>query len=112
MKKIRENNKYLARFMGYEIDGDTVICYSGQRLHISEFHYERDWGELMPVVEKINKRDWVTIKADECKIHSLMVNEFDDILVIDENCDMKTAIYEAVSQYAKWFIDNKKSMIK
>jgi hypothetical protein len=110
-EEIWDANKYIAMFMDYEIFGNTVICGSGQRLHISEFNYHTDYRELMPVVDKINRRDWVTILANECKIHSLMVNEFETIHVIEEGCEeVKEPIWKAVSQYCKWFIIEKKTM--
>ena len=53
----------------------------------------------MPVVEKINKRDWVTIYGDQCKIHSLVVGEFEDINIINEGQPMINSVYEAVLKY-------------
>lgn len=63
--------------------------------------YKNSWDELMPVVEKINERDWVTIYSDECKIHSLQVNEFEDIIVTREGKPLIKSVYEAVLQYVK-----------
>jgi len=50
-----ENNKKIALFMGNEPipNTDTIVCKSGQRMHISDFNYDSDWLELMPVVGKI-----------------------------------------------------------
>ena len=61
----------------------------------------KEWDELMPVVEKINKRDWVTIYSDQCKIHSLNVGEFEDINIINEGQPMIKSVYEAVLEYVK-----------
>ena len=63
--------------------------------------YKNSWDELMPVVEKINECDWVTIYSDECKIHSLQVNEFEDIIVTKEGESLINSVYEAVLKYVK-----------
>lgn len=68
--------------------------------------YNEDWNALMPVVEKINKRDWVTIYNDECKIHSLVVGEFEDIDVINEGEPLIKSVYEAVFKYIEWYNKN------
>lgn len=67
--------------------------------------FSSDWNWLMYVVEFINKRDWVTIYRDECKIHSLIVGEFKDIIVIDEQSQFN-AIYVACGKYAEWYLQN------
>jgi hypothetical protein len=61
----------------------------------------KEWNYLMPVVEKINKRDWVTIYSDQCKIHSLVVGEFEDINIINEGQPMINSVYEAVLKYVE-----------
>jgi hypothetical protein len=61
----------------------------------------KEWNDLMPVVEKINKRDWVTIYSDQCKIHSLVVGEFEDINIINEGQPMINSVYEAVLKYVE-----------
>jgi len=63
----------------------------------------KHWGELMPVVVQINKRDWVTIKSDECAIHSLNINEFDDIKIEIDGGDLLEIVYDAVLEYVNWF---------
>ena len=61
--------------------------------------YHNSWDWLMLVVEKINKRDWVTIYCDECKIHALNSGEFEDIVVIKEGGKLIETVYEAVVKY-------------
>lgn len=102
----KEKSKDICRFMGHEVSGDTVIIGSGQRLNISEFRYLHDWGELMPVVDKINERDYVTIIDAECKIHSLNINEFEDIRYVTENT--KEAVFLAVADYCTWAVNQNK----
>jgi hypothetical protein len=67
-------------------------------------NYKNSWDDLMSVVEKINERDWVTIYSDECKIHSLQVNEFEDIIVTREGEPLIKSVYEAVLKYVKIII--------
>lgn len=110
-KEIQDANKYIAMYMGAKVFGDTVISVDGQtKTHISDFNYHENYGKLMPVVDKINCRDWVTIFSDACKIHSLMIDEFETIDIIEEGCDeVKIPIWKAVSKYCKWFIINNKT---
>jgi hypothetical protein len=63
--------------------------------------YKNSWDDLMPVVEKINKHNWVTIFADECKIHSLKVGEFEDIIITKEGEPLINSVYCAVLEYIK-----------
>jgi hypothetical protein len=65
--------------------------------------YDYDWSALMPVVEEINKRDWVTILADECKIHSLMIGEFETIKITKEGQPLISIVYAAILKYAEWY---------
>lgn len=67
--------------------------------------FSSDWNWLMYVVEFINKRDWVTIYRDECKIHSLIVGEFEDIISTDEE-SLFNAIYLSCVKYAEWYLKN------
>lgn len=68
--------------------------------------FSSDWNWLMYVVEFINKRDWVTIYRDECKIHALLVGEFEDIQVVDEENPIIHTIYTACGKYAEWYLKN------
>ena len=84
-----ENNILICKFMNYTIEGNDFIfpkemydLYIPSNIYEFEtgnynfscdiidmkFHNSFDW--LMPVVEKINSIDWVTIYSDECKIHA------------------------------------------
>jgi len=116
METVKEENKLIAEFMGfkrYPIEGKSDGYYvqfkkgsipSPTCISSLEFQYSWDW--LMPVVEKINERDWVTIFSDECKIHSLNVNEFEDIVVINEGTSLIKTVYEAVCKYIEWYNEN------
>ena len=68
--------------------------------------YHLKWDCLMPVVERINKRDWVTIYNDECKIHALIVDEFETIDTVKEGEPLILAVYEAVYKYVEWYLAN------
>jgi hypothetical protein len=73
---------------------DGMYLFYGEEL---KFH--RSWDWLMPVVEKINKRDYVTMYYDECRIHALKIGEFEEIKVIREGEPLIDAVYEAVVKY-------------
>ena len=68
--------------------------------------YHCEWDCLMPVVEFINKRDWVTIYADECRIHALDIDEFETISVVKEGRPLIEVVYGAVLKYAEWHLNN------
>jgi len=121
-----EYEKAIAIFMGYkeatdefkmkwlgvkDMDRVNKINYlnvpilekNGDPLFPNTINFFLDYSWLMPVVEKINTRDFVTIYADECKIHPSVPNEFETIKVIKEGCFLKDAIFEAVAKYAIWY---------
>ena len=113
--RIMHNNVSIAKLMGIkpikgysEHSNSTYYYYNNDEMEDYEAlpSYNGSWGSLMPVVEQINKRDWVTILADECKIHALQVGEFPDIKIIHEGRPLIDTVYEAVVQYAKWIENN------
>ena len=104
-----ELNKKIAIYMGYVAIGEHIThpkfgTLTKKGLDLLKYH--ESWNELMPVVEKINERDWVTIYRDECRIHSSHINEFDTIDIIKEGEPMINAVYEAVGKYVEWFLSN------
>ena len=103
---IIKNNKLIA-FSDFSSDDirDWVndIGNPSNEFSLKTIPYHKDWNMLMSVVEKINNRDWVTIYRDECKIHALIVGEFDDIVVVKEGEPTINSVYEAVVKYIKWY---------
>lgn len=116
MLEISEKQKIIAKFMGLipnphdngktwaveteKIDGQV---YGDNWIKL---FYNSSWDYLMQVVEKINKRDWVTIYSDEFKIHSMKVDEFEEIQVINEGEPLIKSVFEACFQYAEWFLSS------
>lgn len=95
-------NKKIAIYMGFVEDGNNIthpefgtLTEKGLRL----LKYHESYEQLMPVVDKINKRDFVTIYSDECKIHALAADEFETIISINEGEPMLKSIYESVVKY-------------
>lgn len=98
-------NKRIALFMGYIEDGENIthpilgtLTKKGLRL----LKYHESWDQLMPVVEKINTMDWVTIYCDECKIHPALKGSFSTIDIIHEGMPLIKTVYEAVYKYIEW----------
>jgi hypothetical protein len=99
----------IAKYMGItpikginEYTGNEYYYYNNTEMQYYEaLPTYKEWNELMPVVEKINKRDWVTIYSDQCKIHSLNVGEFEDINIINIGKPMIKSVYEAVLEYVE-----------
>lgn len=108
-------NVCIAKFMGInpikgisEQTGKEYYYYNNSKMQDFEALpcYNEDWSELMQVVEKINKRDWVTIYNDECKIHALVNGEFETIDIINEGQPLIKSVFEAVVKYAEWHLLN------
>lgn len=51
-EQFNEGNKLICKYIGDELDNDTVIVGSGKRLHISEYHHQQQWDALIPVWSK------------------------------------------------------------
>ncbi len=112
------SNVIIAKMVGIE----PMRCFSEQSKKDYYYYYNNietkdcdslpsyhcDWDCLMSVVEFINKRDWVTIYADECKIHALDIDEFETISVVKEGRPLIEAVYGAVLKYAEWYLENAK----
>lgn len=82
--------------------GKTYYYYNNPEMGDYEALPEyKEWNNLMPVVEFINKREWVTIKSNECSIRSYIVGEFENISVEFEGGDLNEIIFIAVLAYAK-----------
>lgn len=61
--------------------------------------FDKNYQWLMLVVEKINKRDKVTIYSDECKIHAMIPDQFKPIDIIVEGEPAICSIFLAVDAY-------------
>jgi hypothetical protein len=103
----------IARYMGLE-PKEGVAASTGKKFYFyncpkakdyEPLPYYNEWNDLMPVVEKINKRDWVTIFADSCRIHSLTVGEFDTIEIASEGEPLIKVVFKAVHKYCTLFTE-------
>lgn len=69
-KDILENNKLIAKFMGYKIilnQGEAKIDHfvlNGKQLSIWNLQYNSSWDWLMPVVEKIRSHCFTVVISD------------------------------------------------
>lgn len=97
-------NACIAKFMGTYENLEQRWYYGC--IFAKNFRYHSDWNWIMPVVEKINTRDWVTIYNDECKIHALIHGEFETIDIIKEGQPLIKSVFEAVVKYAEWYLLN------
>lgn len=91
-RMLRMNPNYVPILMKGEFD---------EPLFADSMSYDTNYNWIMEVVEEVNKRDWVTIYADSCKIHALNNDEFETIEVTNEGQPMIKSIFEALVQYAK-----------
>lgn len=63
--------------------------------------FHKDWNEIMVIINQINKRDYVTIWNDECRIHALNINEFEEVSFTSEDKPLIEVVWSAVVQYIK-----------
>ncbi len=80
--------------------------FDGDKVPLLELEYNYDWSLLMPVVEKINSFDWVTIMSGECKIHAMQPDQFRTIRIIKEEEPLINSVFEACFQYSEWFLSS------
>lgn len=108
-------NVSIAKFMGIEpikaiSEHSRKEYYYYNNAEMKDYealpNYNESWDFLMPVVEKINKRDWVTLFSDECKIHALQNREFEDIKVVNEGMPLIKTVFEAIMKYVEWYSGN------
>ena len=106
-------NQKIAKFMGYPVSSywwhlpeNSEITGIPHSLNEKICEFKTNWAWIMPVVERINKRDWVTIYSDECKIHAMQVDEFEPIQIINEGHPLIKSVYEACLKYAEWFLSS------
>lgn len=113
-------NSLIAQYIGVDIFYSSNVYKDSKsplrhlidnRLKSEGLEFDSNWEWLMPVVEIINQRDWVTIYGDECKIHSSIPNEFETIRVIKEDEYLIKPVFNAVVQYVEWYLENKKNKI-
>jgi hypothetical protein len=112
-KEILDGNILLARFMGGHTNPQNrwynVLPNQNGYILPENLLFNTDWNWLMCVVDKINKRDWVTIYCDECKIHSVLIGDFETISIVDDDdCNAKWATFKACCAYASWYLENVK----
>jgi len=116
MLEISEKQKIIARFMGlipnpydngktWAVEVETIDSQVYGYNWIKLFYYT-SWDYLMPVVEKINRFDWVQIMSGECKIHAMQPDQFRTIRIIKEEEPLINSVFEACFQYAEWFLSS------
>jgi hypothetical protein len=94
-----DKNKILCEFMGNDVQNDTVIVSSGQRLDISEFKYQSDWNELMSVIQKIKKviphKSSADYSVDEIRVNCVIK------LPISENIEI---VWQFAVNFAEFYL--------
>lgn len=119
-EKIIEGNKVIGEFMGVKIGEYKYSLRIGVTEPLQEHHlaYHKEWGWLMPVVEKIEKQGHKTVIGggdywgNYCQI---MYGKNDDEhkkLLITQDAETKAlgkgeskveAVWQAVIQFIIWF---------
>ncbi len=102
----QENNKLIAKFMGYEVKHNK--CYSPKYNDgtIAPMQFHKSWDWLMPVVEKIES----LVDEKGCAIYNVVIEQCfveiienhtsDEIVNLDRD-NKKDAIYDAVVEFIK-----------
>ena len=118
MKTIKENNRMIAEFMGYEtyeqtdnvairlMDGNEFNSTDIGHVH-TKFHTSYEW--LMPVWKHINSisgsRFTFPIRPDFCYI--LDFETVKEIVYNEHGATNEELIYETVVQFIEWYNKNK-----
>jgi hypothetical protein len=102
-EEVEAGNRLIAEFMGTKIGEDKYSWRPGCVEPLQEHHlaYHKQWGWLMPVVEKIEKEDFgfkmcrkvVEVYCDSTK---------EIILKTKESCRLDS-LYKAVVQFITWY---------
>lgn len=103
-EEILSKNIEIAKFMGAHQNPQNrwYNLFEGDNGYRTDdkLVFHSDWNWLMKVVEKINKRNYVTIMFDECRIHAMHVNEFETIDIVREETELILIVFEACYEYA------------
>lgn len=129
MDYIKDNNKLIADFMGYDFESWITLGGSPSRFFkrgnrsdsfpYAKYHESWDW--LMPVVEKLNSWDWrVYMRAmPECSTTpsscDIACMRYDDIEHESFFCEGETllkAVYAAIVEFIKHYNNQKNGNIK
>lgn len=98
-----ENNKLIAEFMGYNVEGDYLTLPDMlESLDLEEeVHFHSSWDWLMPVVEKITQE---TKEFKEGHIDSCLHTPLASALIRFTDREL---VYEEVVEFIKWHNENK-----
>ena len=107
MKNIEENNlRIIAEFDGKEVKLiQGVLCYVGNnKSPFSLVEYDKDWNQLMPVVEKIENSKSIDIHIYRKFCH--IPQKFKQFITVLGKSKLD-APYEAVVKVIKWYNEQK-----
>lgn len=106
-----EGNKLIAEFLGWKNKGMVNLelweRFSNDTcINTAECKFNSSWDWLMPVVEKIEKTDFVVIiKQTECVIVN---NSGETPMFIQEILTTKIeSVWRACVEFIKWYNENK-----
>jgi DNA-dependent RNA polymerase auxiliary subunit epsilon len=102
-----EGNKLIAEFMGVKIGVDNYSYRVGCIEPLKETHlnYHKEWGWLMPVVEKIQQLKLVSIEMYSKDDNAQILMGADGTLIAGRIYDFENAItayYQIVIEFIKW----------
>lgn len=117
MKEILKNNKLIAEFMGDTFHTNIMIgmdhCDEAwlrnlDNEYYDSLYYHKSWDWLMPVVEKIEKTNYVKIVGNHCSINKSLHKEFNNwvcnIGMTFAPCETKLeAVHTAVIKFINWY---------
>ncbi len=110
-KKQTSGNILIARFMGLEVENETVTFrhsdYADTHEHISSFPYHSEWRILMPVMEKIMKLAKVDMKNNSVAAVCVIYNRDYDNRGI-EAPKLIDAVFKSAVDFIQWYNQSKK----
>ena len=119
-KEIKEGNKLIAEFMGWEIKSNRALQHDDygivRGMLLTDLPFNKSWDELMPVVENIEIVHYsnysVCIMKDSCDIslstkYTIAGDDIDAPSFEKNKTTKLISTFESVVEFIKWYNQNK-----
>ena len=110
MKTIEEGNKLIAEFVGAKLTKGNFYLLDGEILaHEADLKYHTSWDWLMPVVEKIESFDHISVDMTKGYCRVFKCYNFEDRyrhgnqLAFSSDTPKIQAVWSACVEFIDWF---------
>jgi hypothetical protein len=107
------DNKIIAQFLGLTIITDGISFFDTNYKPLANYH--ENWNDLMPVVDKIESLEFVSVYTNKTSLgefsieinydtHPYKYNQLKKTIFIkDKNISKIEAVYKACVEFIKWY---------